>query len=69
MLVLGGCGGAEGAAGMGEGVVRFVCGTGANVSHGGLCIIEDAQEDGSCCMRILVAVAVTAVLGSRRDAG
>lgn len=46
VLVLGGCGGGEGAAGVGEGVVGFVCGAGANVSHCGLCIIENAQMGG-----------------------
>lgn len=46
VLVLGGCGGAEGAAGVAEGVIRFVCGAGADVPHGGLYIIEDAQKGG-----------------------
>lgn len=46
VLVLEGRGGANGATGVGEGVVGFVCGAGADVSHGGLCIIEDAQKGG-----------------------
>lgn len=46
VLVLGGRGGADGAAGVGEGVVGFVCGAGADVSHGDLYTIEDAQERG-----------------------
>ena len=46
VLVLGGRGGADGAAGVGEGVVRFICGAGADISHGDLYFIEDAQEGG-----------------------
>lgn len=44
VLMLRGRGGADGAAGVGEGIVGFVCGAGADISHGGLYIIEDAQE-------------------------
>lgn len=36
VLMLGGCGGGEGAAGVGEGIVGFVCGAGADVPHDGL---------------------------------